>query len=59
MTPQILAIIWAQFRITRNHMPRTGFGGVLMWVFTALWYALFIGLAVLAVVTIPILSMET
>lgn len=55
MTQQILAIVWAQFRITRNHLPRTSFGAVLMYFFTALWYALFVALAVLAVVAIPYL----
>jgi ABC-2 type transport system permease protein len=59
MTQQILAIIWAQSRITRNHLPRTSFGAVLMWFFTALWYAMFVGLAVLAVIFIPKLPMET
>ena len=59
MSQQILAIIWAQFRITRNHLPRTSFGSVLMWFFTALWYAMFAGLAVFAAVGLPELSMET
>jgi len=59
MIPQILAIIWAQFRITRNHLPRTTFGAVLMWILTALWYAMFVGLAVVAVIGIPHVPMET
>jgi len=59
MIPQILAIIWAQFRITRNHLPRTTFGAVLMWFLTALWYAMFAGLAVVAVIGIPHVPVET
>ena len=53
MTQQILAIVWAQFRVTRNHLPRTGVGGIVMWIITALWYCLFIGLAGLAAIGIP------
>lgn len=58
MTQQILAIVWAQFRITRNHLPRTGFAGVVMWFVTALWYSLFIGLGVVAAIGIPLLSLD-
>ena len=59
MNEQILAIIWAQFRVSRNHFRRTTFGAVLMWIVTALWYSLFIGLGVLAVIAIPELAMAT
>ena len=59
MRQQVLAIIWAQFRITRNHLPRTTFGAVLMWILTALWYALFAGLAVLAAAGLPELPVNT
>jgi ABC-2 type transport system permease protein len=59
MTQQILAIIWAQFRITRNHLPRTTFGAVLMWFLTGLWYAMFVAIAVSAAVGIPYLPMQT
>jgi ABC-2 type transport system permease protein len=55
---QILAIVWAQFRITRNHLPRTGVGGVVMWIITALWYSLFVGLAGLAIAGIPAISLD-
>jgi len=58
MKQQILAIVWAQFRITRNHLPRTGVGGVAMWIITSLWYSMFIGLAVLAIEAIPTLKPE-
>lgn len=47
MREQILAIIWAQFRITRNHFPRTSFGTVLSWSLSFLWHMLFIVLALL------------
>jgi hypothetical protein len=58
MIEQIKAIVWAQFRVMRNHMPRTGVGGVVMWIVTALWYCMFIGLAWLAATSIPALPME-
>ena len=53
MVDQILAIVWAQFRISRNHLPRTGGGGVVMGLITALWYLMFVGLAWLAAFGIP------
>jgi len=53
MVDQILAIVWAQFRISRNHLPRTGVGGVVMGLITALWYLMFVGLAWLAAFGIP------
>ncbi len=53
MWQQILAILWIQFRITRNHLPRTNVGSVLMWLLSCLWYTVFAWLAVLAVVFIP------
>jgi len=59
MTQQIYAIIWAQARISRNHFRRTTVGAVAMWILTALWYSVFVGLAVLAVVAIPELPRET
>ena len=37
MTQQILAIVWAQFRITRNHLPRTTVGAVSMWILHCLF----------------------
>jgi ABC-2 type transport system permease protein len=58
MTQQILAIVWAQFRITRNHLPRTGVGAVLMWIISALWYSMFVGLAWLAITGIPRVSFD-
>jgi ABC-2 type transport system permease protein len=58
MVEQILAIVWAQFRITRNHLPRTGVGGVVMWIITGLWYSLFLALAGLAIAGIPAISLD-
>jgi len=48
MREQLLAIVWAQFRITRNHFPRTSFGTVLSWTVSALWYMVFVVLALVA-----------
>jgi ABC-2 type transport system permease protein len=43
------AIVWAQWRSTRNHFPRANLGGVLFTgLLTTLWYGLFAYLAVLA-----------
>lgn len=36
--PQISAILWAQFRVMRNHLPRTNAGTVLSWLVSAIWY---------------------
>jgi len=58
MTQQILAIVWAQFRTTRNHLPRTGVGAVLMWIVSALWYSMFVALAWLAITGIPRVSID-
>jgi ABC-2 type transport system permease protein len=52
MRDQVLAIIWAQFRISRNHFPRTTAGTVLSWCVTGIWYLLFAALAVIAAVAI-------
>lgn len=46
MWQQILAIGWAQFRIARNHLPRTSFGSVLMSMVSLLWYGVYAALAV-------------
>ncbi len=53
MWQQILAIAWAQFRITRNHLPRTSFGSVLMWMISLLWYGIYAALAVLLAIRLP------
>lgn len=45
MWQQIFAIAWAQFRIARNHLPRTSAGSVLMWLVSLLWYGMYAALA--------------
>lgn len=47
MRQQILAIAWAQLRISRNHFPRTTFGSFLSYTLSALWYLAFITIALL------------
>jgi ABC-2 type transport system permease protein len=41
MWTQVLAIAWAQMRISRNHLPRTNVGSVLGWLVSLLWYGLY------------------
>src|ERR1700733_10820220 len=49
MWNQVSAIVWAQWRSTRNHLPRANLGGLLFTgVLTAVWYGAFTYLAVLA-----------
>jgi ABC-2 type transport system permease protein len=51
MWSQAGAIIWAQWRSTRNHLPRANVGGLVFTaVLTAVWYGAFAYLAVLAAV---------
>jgi ABC-2 type transport system permease protein len=59
MKQQILAILWAQSRVSRNHFRRTTVGTVLMLIVTGLWYAMFAGLGVLAALGIPELPAAT
>jgi ABC-2 type transport system permease protein len=44
MWPHIFAIAWAQFRIMRNHLPRTSAGTVLATLLSVLWYGMYAGL---------------
>ncbi|HLH05115.1 MAG TPA: hypothetical protein VKX25_20270 [Bryobacteraceae bacterium] len=53
MWQQIWALAWAQFRITRNHLPRTTAGTVFSWFALALWYGLYAAGAVFVAITIP------
>jgi len=53
MWPQILAIAWAQMRISRNHLPRTDLGSVLAWLVSLLWYGLFAAIAAGIAIAIP------
>jgi ABC-2 type transport system permease protein len=49
MWNQIAAIVWAQFRSTRNHLPHASVAGLLFTgVLTVFWYGAFAFLAVLA-----------
>jgi ABC-2 type transport system permease protein len=49
MWNQAGAIVWAQWRSTRNHLPRANLGGLIFTsVLTALWYGGFAYLAVIA-----------
>src|SRR5271156_6666018 len=49
MWNQASAIVWAQWRSTRNHLPRANRGGLIFTsVLTAIWYGAFFYLAVLA-----------
>jgi hypothetical protein len=51
MWNQAGAIVWAQWRSTRNHLPRANLGGlVFTGVLTAVWYGAFAYLAVLAAI---------
>jgi ABC-2 type transport system permease protein len=51
MWNQTSAIVWAQWRSTRNHFPRASLGGlVFTGVLTAAWYGIFAYLAVLTAI---------
>ena len=58
MWSQIRAITWAQFRLTRNHLPRTNVGAVLLGLFSLVWYGGFITLAVLLAVGLQSLEIS-
>src|SRR5947209_17290429 len=53
MSAQIWAILWAQFRIFRNRLPRTNMGSVLAGLAGLLWYGVFIGAGVFFSLFIP------
>ena len=51
MWNQAGAIVWAQWRSTRNYLPRANLGGLLFTgVLTAIWYGAFAYMAVLAAI---------
>lgn len=51
MWNQVSAIVWAQWRSTRNHLPRANFGGLMFTgILTTVWYGGFAYLGVLAAV---------
>lgn len=53
MWPRIRAIFWVQFRTMRNHLPRTSFGAVLLWLVSLLWYGAYAAAAVALAVMLP------
>jgi ABC-2 type transport system permease protein len=53
MWPQVSAIAFAQFRIMRNHLPRTNVGSILMWLLSTLWYGMFAGFGASLAVALP------
>lgn len=56
MPSQIWVILWAQFRILRNRLPRTNVGSVLATLVGLLWYGIFIGAGISLAAAIPRLS---
>ncbi|HEY7306616.1 MAG TPA: hypothetical protein VH601_21010 [Bryobacteraceae bacterium] len=58
MWRQILAIGWAQFRIARNHLPRTSLGSVLMWMISLLWYGIYAAVALILAARLPDISVS-
>jgi hypothetical protein len=45
MTGQIQAILWAQFRVFRNVLPRTDLGTIAVWLVSLLWYGAYAAIA--------------
>ena len=56
MCSQLQAIAWVQFRVARNHLPRTSFGTVLTSLLMLLWYGFYCGIGVALTWKIPELS---
>jgi len=50
---QFRVIAWAQWRTTRNHLPRTGLGGILIGLISSLWYVLYLALGITLAVFLP------
>ena len=57
MSAQIWAILWAQFRIFRNRLPRTNVGSLLAGLVGLLWYGIFIGAGISFAFVIPSLPL--
>src|SRR5947209_10038833 len=53
MWDHMQAIAWAQFRTSRNHLPRTSIRSLLLWLLTLLWYGLFVGLGLGLAMALP------
>src|SRR5690242_8563791 len=45
MWAQVLTIVWAQYRTTRNHLPKNWAGSALAACLSLIWYGLFLVLA--------------
>ncbi len=58
MWPQLLAIGQAQLRTMRNHLPRTGVGGVLSGIVALLWYGIFAALGLALANVLPRASLS-
>lgn len=59
MWQQIRTLAWVHFRSVRNRFPRTGWGTILIWFFSFLWYGLFVGLGGLLAFVLPIFPLAT
>ncbi|MGC2660464.1 MAG: hypothetical protein WA324_21125 [Bryobacteraceae bacterium] len=59
MWPQIRALAWVHFRSMRNRFPRTGWGTILIWFLSLLWYGLFVGLGTLLAFALPLIDLKT
>ena len=53
MSSQVWAILWAQFKVFRNRLPRTNTGSALAGLVSLLWYGLFLGAGISSAMAIP------
>jgi ABC-2 type transport system permease protein len=53
MTAQIQAILWAQFRVLRNLLPRTDVGTIAIWLISLIWYGIYAAIAVVLAAFLP------
>lgn len=53
MLSQALTIAWAQWRVMRNHLPRTTFGSLLGFSVSLIWYGGFATLAIFIAFSLP------
>jgi ABC-2 type transport system permease protein len=58
MWQQMAAVAWAQFRITRNHLPRTNAGTILSWLALAVWYGMYAAGAAFLAAKIPVTKVD-
>ncbi|HEX4230194.1 MAG TPA: hypothetical protein VHZ07_16080 [Bryobacteraceae bacterium] len=59
MWQQIRTLAWVHFRSMRNRFPRTGWGTILIWFLSLIWYGLFAGLGALLAFAIPVVGLAT